>query len=481
MARSRSGAAASRLRPVPLLARESLYVGVDIGKHQHVAGFVSSTLLDRHGRFEGCPALAFANTREGFRALVERVESYAPLEQVFVLMEKTGHYHQALLQYLLDLDIAVHLIHVQERTAGLLKTDKRDALGLANRLYNQLQLGAQVTDKSQLVRRAVPPTEAAALLRGLVRHRYELVHEATRRKNKLTAICDELFPEFSALFKDPNAVGALALREAFPTPHAIVTAAQAELVALRVGHHPSEAKLRQLQAVAATSIGTHDLGRQRGLVLEQRQLIRELRMLQAHIAELDAEISHIIASAREGRILTSIPVIGPLQAATILAAIGHIDNFASAGALRAYCGWAPRVTHSGETLDQAKLTRGGTRTLKQTLDLVVANAIQRPECAWARLYARLVPRKCSYDERRQRYIGTNKVLARIAGQLVSTIYALLKRDAELLAQSAPGRLPPTPMLYDPAVHKAHREGHYRASKPQRSRSSITALPAHADA
>jgi transposase len=476
MARFHSGVTAPRLHPTPLLARESLYVGIDVGKRQHVAGFVSRTLLERHERFEGCPALAFENTRDGFRALVERLEAYTPHEQVFVLMEKTGHYHHALLQYLLDLDIAVHLIHVQERTAGLLKTDKRDALGLANRLYTQLELGAQVADKSQLVRRAVPPMEAATLLRGLVRHRYELVREATRRKNKLTAICDELFPEFTTLFKDPNAAGALALREAFPTPHAVSIATQADLVAVRVGTHPSTTKLRHLQTVAATSIGVHDLGRQRGLVLEQRQLICELRLLQTHMAELEAEIGSIVATSREGRILTSIPVIGPLQAAAILAAIGHIDNFASAAALRAYCGWAPQVKRSGETVDQVKLTRGGTRTMKQTLYLVVANAIQRPECEWARLYLRLVPRKCSYDERRQRYIGTNKVLARIAGQLISTIYALLKRDAEALAQSVPGRLPPEPVLYDPAIHKAHREGHYRSSKPQRSRSIIMALP-----
>ncbi len=479
-AHSRSIGTRARLRPVPLLARESLYVGIDVGKHKHVAGFVSRTLLERHGRFEGCPALAFDNTREGFRALVERSTTYTPLEQVFVLMEKTGHYHHALLQYLLDLDVAVHLVHVQERTAGLLKTDKRDALGLANRLYTQLELGAQVADTSQLVRRAVPPTEAAALLRGLVRHRYELVHEATQRKNKLIAICDELFPELAALFKDPNAQGALALREAFPTPHAIATATLADLIALRVGNYPSTAKVRQLQVVAATSIGTHDLGRQRGLGLEQRQLIRELRLLQAHIAELDAEIGSIVATAREGRILTSIPVIGPLQAAAIIAAIGHIDNFASAAALRAYCGWAPKVTRSGKTLDQAKLTRGGTRTMKATLYLVVANAIQQPECEWARLYARLVPRKCSYDELRQRYVGKNKVIARIAGQLVSTIYALLKRDAELLAHRARGSLLPEPELYDPAVHKAHREGHYRASKPKRSHGSITALPVRSD-
>jgi Rod binding domain-containing protein len=48
-------------------------------------------------------------------------------------------------------------------------------LGLANQLYSQLELGVQVADKSQLARRAVPPTPAAAQLKGLTRHRYEFV------------------------------------------------------------------------------------------------------------------------------------------------------------------------------------------------------------------------------------------------------------------------------------------------------------------
>ena len=37
-----------------------------------------------------------------------------------------------------------------------------------------------------------------------MRHRYELVHESTQRKNKLTAICDELFAELTHVFKDTN-------------------------------------------------------------------------------------------------------------------------------------------------------------------------------------------------------------------------------------------------------------------------------------
>jgi transposase len=459
-----------------MLGHEALYVGVDVGKHSHVAGFLSRSLLQRHERFEGCPALPFENSRAGFRSLIERMESYTSLVQCFVLLENTGHYHRALVQYLLELDLSVYLMHVQSRPAGLLKTDKRDALGLANTLYTQLELGAQVADKAHLVRRAIPPTKAAALLRGLIRHRYELTREVTQRKNKLTAICDEVFPEFTSILKDPNGAGALALRERFPTPQALAAASLGEMVALRRGHHPSTAKLLRLQELASESIGTHDLGRQRGLALEQRQLIAELHLLQEHVQELNTEIERIVASSREGRILCSIPAIGFVQAGAIISAIGHIDNFSSAAALRAYCGWAPQVVRSGTTLDQVRLTRGGVRTLKHLFFFMVGNAVQM-DCEWARIYQRLVKRRCTFDERKRAYTGRLPIIGRIAGQMISTIYALLKRDAELLAQHRPNQALPEPMLYDPAVHKAHREGRYRALKlPIRPHGTISALP-----
>ncbi len=65
---ARAAADGEQRAAVPLPARESLYIGVDVGKRQHVAGFVSTTLLARHQRFEACPALQFANSRGGFRA-----------------------------------------------------------------------------------------------------------------------------------------------------------------------------------------------------------------------------------------------------------------------------------------------------------------------------------------------------------------------------------------------------------------------------
>lgn len=468
--------AASPSHPAPAFANESMYVGIDVGKAKHVAGFVSSSLLERHERFEACPALLFENSREGFTRLLERLRTLAPLEQCFVLLERTGHYHRALQQYLQEVDIPVYVLHVQRRPAGLLKTDKRDALSLANHLYNQLERGIQVAEKLQLVRRLVPPTAAAVQLKGLIRHRYELIRESTRRKNKLTALADELFPELVQVCKDPNAPAALALREQFPTPAALATAHLSALQAVRVGRHPSNADLLELQRLATRSIGTKDLLRQRGLVLEQTQLIRELWLLREHIDQLEAEIVAIVEQDREGQILLSMPGIGPMMAATIIATIGSIHNFPSAASLKAYFGWAPAITQSGKTLDRSTLTPGGARVMKHMMFLIVAQAIRHHESEWAQLYERLVKAKCAYDERTGRYTGKLKVMGRIAGQIIQVIYALLKQDAEAVSQVPAGQPLPPPRLYDPEVHHRHRHGHYAPVKPVSDPPAITLLP-----
>jgi transposase len=450
-------ATAAALNVVPQLGHETLYVGIDVGKLHHVAGFVSPTLLARHQRFESCPALTFAQSREGFRALADRMQAYVPLTQVYALLEVTGHYHKALAQYLHELDIPVYLMHVQKRHAGLLKSDKRDALGLANHLYNALETGVQTADPLLAVRRLAPPTEAAARLQGMVHHREELIAERTQRKNKLTAICDELFPEFTQICKDPNLPSALALRQAFPTPAAVATASLNALAAARSGNHPSVAKLVELQRLAQHSIGTHDVARVRGVTFEQHQFIVELAVIQQHVEALEAEIALEIADSREGQILTSIPGIGPTHAATILALIGNIANFDRPAQLKAYCGWAPTISQSGKTLDRARLTPRGTRLLKHTLYLDVWQTLRYPDYEFARLYAHLVPHKCTYDERTRQFRGRGKVIGRIAGQLISVLFTLLKRDQERLASGGPV---PVPEFYDPEVHRRHRAGQY---------------------
>lgn len=117
---------------------ERLFVGIDVGKESHHAGLISRSLLDKHKRFDKCPCSNFLNSREGFEQLLEALQAYAPLGRCIVLKERTGHYGHALGEYLQKQGITVYTMHVYKR--GLKnKTDKRDALNLANTAYTQLE------------------------------------------------------------------------------------------------------------------------------------------------------------------------------------------------------------------------------------------------------------------------------------------------------------------------------------------------------
>jgi hypothetical protein len=208
------------------------------------------------------------------------------------------------------------------------------------------------------------------------------------------------------------------------------------------------------------------------LAFEQQQLIDEFHMISQHLQALEAEMMQIVEHAREGQILTSIPGIGPLQAAIFIALIGNIKNFEKPGQLKSYCGWVPAIAESGRTLDRVRLSPRGARLLKPTIYLAVWKAI-RLDCEWARLYERLVPIKCRYDEKRGAYVGRGRVIGRIAGQMLSVAYALLKSDQEMLSKLAPDAPLPPPVLYDPEVHRKHRAGQYQApSTLQRPRKLI---------
>jgi Transposase IS116/IS110/IS902 family len=204
-------------------------------------------------------------------------------------------------------------------------------------------------------------------------------------------------------------------------------------------------------------------------VVAQKQLIAELKLLEEHLTQLEAEIIQIVEQSREGKILTSLPGIGSMAAATLIATIGTIANFERAAQLKSYCGWAPKVAQSGSTLDWARLSPRGVRQTKHTMYLVVWRAIQW-DSEWKEIYEHLLPRKCRTDERTHRLIGREKVIGRLAGQMTSVIYALLKQDHELLARTEAGKVPPSPMPYNREVHHQHRMGSYRPSREQEEKS-----------
>ena len=90
--------------------------------------------------------------------------------------------------------------------------------------------------------------------------------------------------------------------------------------------------------------------------------------------------------------------------------------------------------------------------MRQTLYVIVWRAIQW-DTDGKEVYDRLVTRKCHVDERTRRLVGREKVIGRLAGQMTSVIFVLLKKDQELLSHLAPGVTPPEPQLSDAALHQ----------------------------
>ncbi len=438
---------------IPGLGEDRLYVGIDVGKSSHVAGIVSPRLLTRHKRFERCPTLSFAQSAQGFAFLLDWLDTHAYRANMVVLLESTGHYHRNLERFLADADIAVYVMHVQKRMSRMTKSDTRDALGLANHLYNQIALRVQNADKTQVVHPSRHESEATLYLKSLVRRRYELVRDITRTKNRLTALCDELFPEFTQMFADPNGKTALRIRRMFAEPTAIASATLFDLRVLKEHGKPNDTLLLRLKETAASSVGTQDVGRRQGLVFEQTQLLEQMEMQTRQREALDTEIIRLVGECREGKILCSIPGISEIQASVLLAAIGSIAYFESSAALKAFLGWAPKLTQTGTSTNHMALAPSGLRMSKQTLYLIALNVI-REETAFQVVYHRLVPLKCTYDERTKTYKGKLKVVGRICGQVIGLIYRLLKDDAMRVATTPKGSDIPSPALYDAAKHLA---------------------------
>jgi transposase len=445
---------AAMLAPIyPLPHPERVYLGVDIGKKAHYAALISASLLEHHKRFEKCPTHRFENTKEGFEGLLTFLCSHALSACCTVVLERTGHYHRVLAQYLRAQGMTVYEVTVQQRFSAI-KSDKRDAQNLALLLYNQLERGVQVTDPLQIARSKVL-TPTARALSPLVQHHHELTHETTQRKNKLTALCDELFPEFTQVFKDPNGPTALTIRLRFLTPAELAAAPFADLKACCPPRgRPGVAGLARLQELAHSSIGIKDKERLDGLCLEQAQLIKELRLLEQHKEELEARIIERASVSREGQILLSLPMISQIDTGILLAAIGSITNFESASKLKGFLGWKPDQDQTGITRDKNKLTRRGSRPLKAMMYMIGWRAIRLDPKSRA-LYDRLVPLKCEWDVKKEVYIGKNKVLGRIIGRTIDIIYLLLKKDYDLLATLQPGEMPPSPTLYDRDIEIPH--------------------------
>ncbi len=376
-------------------------VGIDIGKRTHEACF-----MDAAGHQLG-GSLRFANTAVGARQLEERLQALS--EPATIALEASGHFWLGLHRWLTARGRTVEVINplqtVALRSTGVrkTKTDRRDAFVLAD----LVRIGR--TQPNYV------PDDVILQLRELTRFRWDLVDRVGDAKRRILAVLDRVFPEFADQFSDPFGTSARELLGRAASAAEFAAFDVQELSALRertsrkrLGRDRADA----LQGAAADSLGLAALAPTARL--EVRALLDQVALLESQVRDVDTAVADLLAKVQQH--LTSIPGIGPVLAATILAEIGEIERFPRVEALVAYAGLDPSVFASGSFKGTRQhLSKRGSPYLRRALYLA------------AHVAHRWDPELDAYLRRKLTQGKPHKVaLIALAHKLLARIYVVLK-------------------------------------------------------
>jgi transposase len=335
-------------------------VGIDIGKRQHEACF-----LDAQGQQLG-RSLRFANTSAGIQLLSERLQALPELPTI--AMEASGHYWLGLHRRLAAAGFHIQVINPLQaqafRATGIrkLKTDRRDAFVLAD----LVRIG-----------RARPnyvPDDQILQLRELTRFRWDLVDRIGDAKRRVLTVLDRVFPEFADQFSDPFGTSARELlkRAANAAEFAELDLDELTLLLERASRKRfGRAQAEALHRTACESLGLAALGP--AAQLEIRALLDQIVLLEDQVHSADEAIAGLLTGIEQH--VASIPGIGPVLAATIVAEIGDIDRFPRLEALVAYAGIDPSVFASGQFEGRRQhISKRGSPYLRRALFLATHTA-----------------------------------------------------------------------------------------------------------
>jgi transposase len=228
------------------------------------------------------------------------------------------------------------------------KSDAGDALVLAHILR---------TDRA--AHRPLPAdSELAQAIAVLARAQQDAVWERTCAHNKLRSLLREYYPAILAAF-EPKRGGILrpearAILAAAPTPAAAakLTITQLRKLLAKAGRHRGiDTEAARLQAVLRAEYLHHPRLVEDAFGMQALALLRQLNVACANADELAAAAVAHFDQHPDAEIITSLPGLGSLTGARVLAEIGDDrSRFADARSLKAYAGAAPVTRASGKSL-----------------------------------------------------------------------------------------------------------------------------------
>ena len=257
-------------------------------------------------------------------------------------------------------------------------------------------------------------------LQTLTRARFDIVQSLTREKQHFA---NYLFLKCSGMAQDKDIANSsattIALMERFETVDELAYADLDELTAFiaKSGHGGFTNPEATAKAVQTAARGSYRLPRTVNDSVNQAMAvcIAAMRALEKQIKVLDKAIEQqfqIIPNT-----LTSIPGIGKVYSAGIIAEIGDVHRFNSQASVAKYAGLVWTQHQSGDFEAQhTKLIKSGNRYLRYYL-LEAANSVRRCDSEFRRYY------DLKYKEVNQ--FQHKRALALTARKLVRLVYRLL--------------------------------------------------------
>jgi transposase len=410
-----------------------VHVGVDAGKSFHK--------LVASGRSRvRTKAIKVEVSREGFDqavAFLRREHAGIRPSETLVGIEFAGHYGYTFAEYLRQLGFVIvtvpsvvtkRLKEVEDNSPR--KDDAKDAAQICKLLGSGL-----------FVSYAVLAPDVAEM-RVLATERHRLAVEQVRLKNRLQGALDLVWPEFAGHFSGIDHPTPRAMLRRWPTAadtaRAQVRSVQALMRLVSLNHLGRE-RAEELVAAARSSIAVPSATEARRA--EIRRLLDRWDLLLAQIAEVEATLSDLVARHPGAQALTTVPAVGVLCAATLVAEIGTPESFETPRQVLKLAGMNLARKESGTSLrGRVRQTKRGRPLLRRQLFLLAGRW-----CQPGGLY-------------RDEYLA---MVERNGGRKISALCAMARRLVPLLLAVLQTAQP-----FDPARWETNRmggHGPYRAA------------------
>lgn len=378
-------------------------VGIDIGKNHHEASIVSP-----EGKQIG-RSLRFATTHKGADSLMRFIFKNIGNSPCVFGMEATGHYWYPIYSFLKAKGYTIYVINpIQSDSLRkmYIRQTKNDSINSF--------LIAEVIRFGQFGTTSMADENILAM-RQLCRYRDSVISSRTEIKLRIGTIMEQIFPEYEKQFSSLWVSTSMGILEKYLTPENIENTPIDELFEIikdKSHNRLTKAKAISIKEAAADTFGIKIA--QDAFSFQLKQLIDRMNFLDKQIEALDIEIMKYYEQF--DCYLHTIPGIGIIGAATILAEIGDISRFKNSSALVAFAGIDPTVRQSGEfNSTHNHMSKRGSPYLRHAIFLAATT------CSFHNS-----PLNAYYKKKRDQGKHHLTATGAVARKLTTIIYAVLR-------------------------------------------------------